>query len=387
MQNRSNRPEFSVDFDHESLSHALNWPEEFKTLRSRCPLAWTESHGGYWVASRYQDIVDIAQNSGVFTSHKEFDPATGAVVGGLSIPPMPTPRGIPDETDPPEWGGFRSFLNRRFAPKAVESRRRRTEQLTTFLIDRVIEAGKFDIVDDLTNPLPALSTMDLFGLPLGEWREFADPLHRMMYTPKEHPDFLEAVKGWDWIRTRIEEEIEKRRTNPQDDLLSHLAHGEIDNKKLDRATIWSIALNVIIGGVDTTTALTANALMYLSECPDERRYLIENPDKLPVAREEFVRFFSPIHGLARNAAMDAEVQGRFIGQGERIYLAYASGNRDESIFHDADEINVRRFPRFRGQSLTGDSVADSRLAFGGSLGRADRRYGRRMGSDRAAAAA
>jgi cytochrome P450 len=333
-----------IQFDHESADHARAWADEYKEIRGKCPMAWTEKHGGYWVATRYHDIIEIAQNPKTFTSHKDYDPVTGKVTGGLSIPPMPGPRGLPDESDSPEWDGFRSFLNRRLAPKAVETRRARTQHFAAALIDKIIETGKFDIVEDLTNPLPALSTMDMFGLPLHEWREFADPLHRMMYTPKEDPEFLEAVKGWDWIRMRIEEEMEKRRAEPADDLLTYLALGEIDGKKIDRETTWSLALNVIIGGVDTTTALTSHTLLHLAKHPEERQFLIDNPDKLPVAREEFVRFFSPIHGMARNAAEDVVVNGQQIKQGERVYLAYSSGNRDEEIFEQPDELRIQRFP-------------------------------------------
>lgn len=333
-----------ISFDHESPEHAAAWPEQFDAIRSTCPLSWTEKHGGYWVATRYHDIIEIAQAPDSFTSHKSYNPGTGEVAGGLSIPPFPSPRGIPDESDSPEWDGFRSFLNRKLSPKAVEERRPSTERFAAALIDQVIETGRFDIVDDLTNPLPALTTMAMFGLPLEEWREFADPLHKMMYTPKESPDFLKAAAGLGWIKQRIEEEIARRRSDPRDDLLSYLAHGEIDGRKLDDSTIWEMAFNVIIGGVDTTTALTSHVLIFLSRNPAVRQLLIDKPDALPIAREEFVRFFSPVHGMARNAATAVDFHGEEIAAGDRIYLAYSAANRDPAVFEDPNSIIVDRFP-------------------------------------------
>lgn len=333
-----------VEFDHESPEHAARWESDFSEMRAKCPIAWTEQHGGYWVATRYHDIIAIAQDSETFTNGKTYNPETGEVRGGLSIPPEPTYPGFPDESDSPDWDNYRGFLNRRFAPKAVETRRERTERFAAALLDAKIETGEIDLVDDFTNPLPAIATMDIFGLPLEEWRTFADPLHRMMYTPKNDPEFPQIIAAYDWIRERIEEEVAKRRADPREDLLTHLAFGEIDGAPLDPETLWGMAKNIIIGGVDTTTALTSNVLLYLSENPEARRYLMEDRSRLAVAREEFVRYFSPIHGLARNASRDVALNGADIAEGERVYLAYSSGNRDETVFEAADEVRLDRFP-------------------------------------------
>lgn len=333
-----------IEFDHESPEHAVAWAEQFRELRATCPIGWTEKHGGYWVATRYDDVLKIAQNPEGFTSHKSFNPETGEVKGGITLPPFATPRGIPIECDSPEWDVYRSLLNRQLSPKAVEERRQRTGRFAAALIDRVIETGRFDIVDDLTNPLPALTTMAMFGLPLHDWRRFAHPLHTMMYSQKDSAKFAGAMVDLAWIRERIDEVVRKRRTEPQDDFLSYLANAEIDGAKLNDATVWELAWNVITGGVDTTTALTSNVLLYLGRNPEMRRFLIEHPDALPIAREEFVRFFSPIHGFARNATATVDIRGQTIGAGERVYISYAAANRDPEVFDNPETVMIDRFP-------------------------------------------
>ena len=332
-----------VAFDHESPEHARSWPEQFQEMR-KCPITWTDKHDGYWIATRYRDVLTIAQNADVFSSDKTFDPATGQVKGGLSIPPFPTPRGIPIECDSPEWDAYRKILNRALTPKVVEARRARTQTFAAALIDRFIERGTCDIVDDLTSPLPALATMDMFGLPLEQWREFADPLHTMQYAPKHTPEFAAAAASLGWIRRQVEEVVARRRKDPRDDVLTYFAECEIDGIKLDDDTIWELAWNLMVGGVDTTTALTANVLHYLSRHPDERQRLIDNPEMRPIAREEFVRFFTPVHGMARNALRDIVHDGQAIREGDRVYLAYSAANRDPEVFDNPETPVLDRFP-------------------------------------------
>jgi cytochrome P450 len=337
--------ECPVHFNHETQEHAHHWPEEFRELREQCPRAWSDEHGGFWVATRLADIIAVAQRSDVFSTHKEFDPVTGAVLrGGVSLPPVPGVRGIPNESDSPEWELIRGFVNRRFAPRAAESRRAKAQYLVAALVDEVIETGRFDIVEDLTNPLPALVAMDLFGFRLDEWRSFADPFHKMMYLPNGDPAMLGVIKEIDHFHRRVDEEIALRHVEPRDDLLGYLATGTADGGPLDYERLHNLAFNLMVGGIDTTTALTSNALLHLARNPDQRQRLIEQPELLPVACEEFVRFFSPIHGNARNATRDVEVNGWHIEKGDRVLLAYSAGNRDPEAFDSPDEVRLNRFP-------------------------------------------
>ena len=144
------------------------------------------------------------------------------------------------------------------------------------------------------------------------------------------------------------------RKEPRDDLITHLANGKIDGRPLTEHEIGAVAFNVLAGGVDTTTGLTTNTLLYLSRNPDKRQQLIDNPELLPKAREEFLRYFSPIHALSRNMSKDTEINGSVLPENERVLLCYASANRDEEIFEDPETHPPRPGAqpsyRFRGRS-------------------------------------
>lgn len=336
----------TIAFNHQSREHAENWEEAFRELRAQCPRGWSESFGGFWLATRYRDVVNIAQRPENFTTAKQVDPTTGDLRGGVSLPDVPDPRfrAVPNESASPEWDGVRRLLNPRLSPKAVAARQARTRDLAAAVVDQFIESGRFDIVDDLANPLPAMVTMEFLGLELAEWQTHADPFHRLVYTPKDDPAMPEIAAALGHFFQRIDEVVAQRRQAPREDMLSWLAYGKIDDAPLSDELIRNIAFQVLAGGVDTTTALTANVLMYLSRNPAVRERLINEPALLPYAREEFVRYFSPVHAPARTVTEDTEIDGWLFRKGERVLIAYASANRDEAVFADPDALLVDRYP-------------------------------------------
>ena len=298
----------TVDFDQHSAEHAANAAAVFQRLRDTSPVGWTDAHGGFWIVSRYEDVATIARDDATFSSAHDLSGA-GNGFEGVAIPAPPVHM-IPLEVDPPEFYGYRRIVNPAFSPAAVERWRGFVTDVVTACLDRSVETGSIDFVLDLANPLPAILTLKVLGLPLEDWNRYAEPMHTAVYAPPGSDEHTRASADQLWIVGRLMEAIEERRTSPGDDLLSDLAGATFENgEPVAFADAVATAYTVMAGGVDTTTALIGNALFWLGANPAERQRLINDPMLIPSAREEFLRYFAPAQAFARTATRDVEVRG------------------------------------------------------------------------------
>lgn len=327
-----------TSFDHHSPEYAENSAAINADLRSHCPVAHSDAHGGFWVVTRYEDVVRVAKDDETFASGHTVN---GVSPLGVTIPPAPVPH-FPIEMDPPEYTPYRKLLNPMFSPAMSESWHPRITHWVDVCLDEVVETGSIDLVRDLANPVPALFTSEFLGLPLEEWREYADVMHTMIYTPPAEQG--EILKRYFTLIGGILAIIADRRANPRDDAISALVEAEVNGEPMPDEMIASIVNLVIVGGYDTTTGVAANALIYLADHPDQRRWLTDDPSRIPQACEEFLRCFTPQQALARTVTKPVELGGVELQPGERVLMSWASANHDETVFDDPDEVIFDRFP-------------------------------------------
>jgi cytochrome P450 len=338
-----------VDFNHHALEHALTSHDTYRKLRKESPVAWSSNHGGFWIVTRYEEVMRLTNEPEAFLSTKTFD-ADGEPHGGVTIPPNPL-WVIPTETDKPEWMRYRSALAPMFTPEPVSKLKALCAQFCEELIDRVIETGTIDMVADLVNPVPSLMTLHVVGLPIDEWRRFAMPFHKNAYSLPGSPEYAQAHRGIEWFLAYMRDQIADQRKVRRGGLISRLmdidAIGESrlgGGARMNDNEVFLLALQVMAGGVDTTTALTSNALVYLDQDRAARERLIDEPAAMAKACEEFVRMFAPVQNLSRTAAYDIELGGQRIRKGERLLFVFASANRDERQFEQPDTCIIDRFP-------------------------------------------
>ncbi len=332
-----------VDFDHTSPAYAENVEAINQDLRERCPVAYSEHHGGFWLVAGYESFARAMRDEATFSSRHGTDASDGTEFGGVNIPEAPYQNAL-IEMDPPAWSGLRRLLNPLFAPPAVEQMKPELLEFTTACLDRCIESGRIDFVLDLANPVPAQATLAFLGLPLSDWERYAEPAHEVVYTRPGTPEFAKAVDGQQWMFEELHRQVAARRGEPRDDNLTYMVRTEVDGRYLTDDEIVSLCGTIINGGVDTTTSLLSNAVEHLDRDRDLRRELIADPTKIPVAAEEFLRYFSPVQSFARTVARDTELDGASLQRGDRVLMCFASVNRDAAEFPHADEFVADRFP-------------------------------------------
>lgn len=330
-----------VEFDHHSAQFAEDPVGSYRSLARRCPVAWTDAHGGYWVPTRYAEIWSIARDDQTFSSARTPYGGEGTA---FIIPKRPGAVQLPIELDPPESVPYRRLLNPILTRAAVEELQPTIRDITTATIDRFIEQGHCDLVLDLANPVPAQVTLEWLGFGTSDWERFSLPLHDIFASPPGSDRLRRGEEGLGYIHGRIRELIAERRRSPADDIVSYLVAGTIGDRPITDEELQSMIFLVILGGVDTTTSLTGQVLVYLAQNPDARGSLAADTSLRETATEEFLRVFAPSQSMARTVMADTDLGGCHLRRGDRILLPWVAANFDPEAFPEPDLVQLDRMP-------------------------------------------
>jgi cytochrome P450 len=332
-----------TDVDQHSAAYRENWQQIADDHLADASVAWTDAHGGGWVVFGYQYAVQVLTDWATFSSYQDHTDPTSPL-RGTTTPPQPH-LSVPQELDPPASTVYRRLLNGPFSPERSRQRESFIRRVVTACLDRVCETGTADLVDDLTNPVPAIVTMDVLGLPLAEWERYAAAIHRIVYSPPASPEAAQAAVAVGEMMTEVGKTVVSRRADPADDLISTLAAAtDADGQLLPLDHVISTCGLVIAGGVDTTTALVSQALHWLHRHPAERDRLIADPALIPSAVEEFLRAFGAVQFMSRTATRDVVLGGQQIKSGDRVLVSFGAANRDPQVFDEPGQVRIDRSP-------------------------------------------
>ncbi|MQY31250.1 cytochrome P450 [Nocardia aurantia] len=331
-------------FDRHAPQYRGKFAEITQEMQDRCPVAWTDTYGGHWVAAGNREVFELSRCPHLSNDHDPQHERKG--YQGISIPAPNRPGMIRSgilEMDPPEQKDLRAVLNPHLSPAAVKRWIPVIDEVIRAAIDEHIESGRIDFVDDLANVVPAVLTLAMLGIPLRKWTIYNEPAHASVYTPPTSPDMARVVEMGMRMRDDLLANYLEIKANPRPGMIDAVARATLLGEPIsDQDALGMLAL-IIGGGFDTTTALTAHSLEWLGEHPEERETLSRERDLLlDSATEEFLRFYTPAPGDGRTIAEDCEVGGRQFKEGERLWLSWAMANRDPSVFENPNEIDLDR---------------------------------------------
>jgi len=301
----------------------LTRPDYFEVLaRLRTEAPVFGYRPGAWLLSRYDDVREVSRDPERFCSGRGVlmnDPLRhGGEIHGSVL-----------HLDPPEHARWRGLVSRRFTPRAIGGLDERVRSLTRSLLDDVPTGTEIDFVEQIAAPLPVLVIAELLAISEPDRRQFrrwSDACIESMDTAE--PDLASIGE----LHAFLQHHVAACRDDPGDDVTSALATAEVDGHRLSAADAAGYCLALLVAGNETTRHLISGAALALAEHPGQRRALAGEPERIPAALEEALRWVTPIQTFGRTATRPTALGGVEIDTGDFVVLLYASANRDEAAF-------------------------------------------------------
>ena len=254
--------------------------------------------------------------------------------------------------DAPRHTKQRALISRGFTPRMVAGLEPRIREISRSLLDKVVSRGEMDMAADFAVPLPMIVISELIGIPADDWTRYTRWVEGILALSHTRSGEAAKAEGMSKFRTvaaemseYVGQMIASRRANRRDDLLTRLVEAEVDGERLTHEEILGFFQLLILAGQETTTNLINNAILCLTEHPDQLARLRVDPERLlPRAIEEVLRYRPPFLWLMRTPRRDVELHGQTIPAGALVLLMVASANRDGAQFPDPDRFDITRDP-------------------------------------------
>lgn len=329
--------------------------DAFKTMRETAPIAWHSMKGsaGYWALTSYDLVRQANLDTKTYSSQK----------GGILAAYMDEARRHPllhraalDTMiclDAPHHMQLRREHMAYFTPGYVKRLREKVEAYVTTLMDDLAAAGPVcDLVSTVSEKLPLFTLCEILGIPAEDRPKIAawmQMLEMAQYTLEQQElgdvdpamimHFLSEVQAlFDYGQAILQD----RRANPREDLLSAIANVEIDGAKLPDEYLDGSWLLIVFAGNDTTRNSISGTMRLLTEFPEAKAELIDDPELIPNMTHEAIRMVSPVIYMRRTATTNAELGGQTITEGDKVIMYYGAANRDPRVFENPNLFDIHR---------------------------------------------
>ncbi|MDT3399564.1 cytochrome P450 [Streptomyces sp. B1866] len=310
--------------------------EWLRQMREECPVV--QGSNGSWYVFRYSDVQHVLSSYADFSS----DPTP------ISPRAAQVAKGDLAQIDPPEHHHLRRQVSRVFTPRTVAELEPRILEIGRQLLEEAGDATELDLVHQLTHPLPVIVIAELLGVPVEDrpiFRHWADRIIAAKIAGVDDPE------TYDRLRTAIEEmdyylegQLEERRDEPGDDLLSKMVASELEGEPISSAEAVNFARLLLIAGHITTTMMLSSSILCFDEYPQAARELRADRSLIPAAVEEVMRYRPPFTITGRYTTRDVEISGVTIPERSVVIPWLASANRDERQFANPDVFDIHRSP-------------------------------------------
>jgi cytochrome P450 len=339
-------PHLVVDFDVYDPKHTIpvdRMQENVGELAKLGPLVWSTAHGGHWVVTHYREVQDILRQPDLYSSFPNN--LVNAAAG----------RFMPLEIDPPDHTAYRKALQPLFSPKRMRALEEEIRKVVTELIDAFAKKGSAEYISEFAHELPSQVFLRLMGWPIEDVGMFAEAADIVLYgrpgdTPEQaNQSRMECAMQMYGYFTNI---IGERRARldagePPSDITEEIMAQTLDLedglRPLNDEELGRSFFLLLQGGMHTVQGSLAWGLMHLSQNPEQRQLLLDDPGKIPAAVEEILRLEAQV-SAGRRATRDVELGGVQVKADDQMLVMLCSANRDAAEFENPDDMHIERSP-------------------------------------------
>jgi cytochrome P450 len=296
-----------------------------------------------WLVTRYEDVAEVLKDERFAKDpHGAQDPEQRAENPWVPAALRPLEQNLLD-LDNPDHRRLRTLVSKAFTPRLIERLRSRVEAICQELLDAMERKDRAELVRDYALPLPATVIAELLGIPAGDHRKFHRWSNRIVSISSGRDVWRALPAAIAFVRY-LRKMSERRRTSPEDDLISALVQAE-EGDKLSQDELLAMSFLLLVAGHETTVNLIASGTLALMEHPGQLEELTADPQLIKLGVEELLRYTSPVEiATERYARQDLKVSGTEIPRGELVLAVLGSANRDERYFDEPDALHLRRDP-------------------------------------------
>jgi hypothetical protein len=318
----------------------------YRALREKDPFHRSRPADG-WILSRYADVEAVLGDKSFSSDERNLRrwPRMSARHRRAGLPdPYESGRASMLRSDPPDHTRLRTLVSKAFTPRAIERVRPTVEKYVEETLGRVQTRRKLELVGDFAAPLPVSVIAEMLGVPVADrdrFRHWSDETVRTL-GDNTLEDRRRAFAAMNELEAYLAAITEERRREPRDDLISALVRAEEAGDRLSRTELFMTCVLLLVAGNETTTKLIGNAVLALLEHPDQMELLRREPERIPGAVDELLRYDGPVQLTSRMVLEDREFRGHRLRRGQQLVLLLAGANRDPERFSDPDRLDVTR---------------------------------------------